>query len=165
MPVRPDLDEAHPRAGLLGLAACYFGDRGLAEDLAQRRDSLGPDAACLVGLLTDLAVEGLDDLEHGDLIGRAGERVAPFHAAVAGQQRRPAQGREELLEELLWDATTLGQLLDRHRPIARASELGHRDDGVARLGGDGNHKVLSTARRGPGWVRIDWSRASAHNAL
>ena len=40
-----------PAAGLFGLAAGDFGDRGLAEDLAQGGDALGPDAAGLVGLL------------------------------------------------------------------------------------------------------------------
>jgi hypothetical protein len=58
---------------------------------------------------------------------------------VAGQQAGPAQGREELLEELLGDVAALGQLLDRHRPLARAGQLGHRDDRVARLRGDRDH--------------------------
>ena len=39
--------------------------------LRRARDALGPDAAGLIGLLADLAVEGLHDLEHGDLFGRA----------------------------------------------------------------------------------------------
>jgi hypothetical protein len=59
---------------------------------------------------------------------------------VAGQQAAPPQGREELLEELLGDLATLGQLLDRNRPIAGAGELGERYDGVAGLGGDRDQK-------------------------
>ena len=69
-----ELNEVHAAAGLFGLAAGYFGDRGLAEDFAQGGDALGPDAARLVGLVADFAVEGLDDVEDGDLLGRAGER-------------------------------------------------------------------------------------------
>src|SRR6476469_1293041 len=99
--MRADLDEVHPRAGLFGLAAGYFGDRGLAEDFAQGGDSLGPDAARLVGLVADFAVEGLNDVEDGDLLGRAGQGVAAAHAAVAGEEPVAAQGGEKLLEELL----------------------------------------------------------------
>src|SRR3954451_18954916 len=50
-------DVVHPRAGLLGLAAGDVGDRRRAEDLAQRLDSLGPDAAGLLALLAQAAVE------------------------------------------------------------------------------------------------------------
>jgi hypothetical protein len=52
---------------------------------------------------------------------------------VAGQQTAAAQGREELLEELLGNIATLGQLLDRDRAIAGAGELRHRNDRIARL--------------------------------
>src|SRR4051812_49003809 len=96
-------NEVHPGTGLFGLAAGDFGDRGLAEDFAQGGDSLGPDAAGLVGLGADFAVERLNDVEHGDLFGWTRERVAAAHAAVAGQQAVAAQGREELLEKLLRD--------------------------------------------------------------
>jgi len=58
-------DEVHPAVGLFGLAAGDFGDRRLAEDLAQGGDALGPDAAGLVGLVADFAVEDLDDVEDG----------------------------------------------------------------------------------------------------
>src|SRR3954453_6307556 len=95
---RSSSDEVHAAAGLFGLAAGDFGDRGLAEDLAQGGDALGPDAAGLAGLGADFAVEGLDDVEDGDLLGRAGQGVPPAHAAVAGEEAVAAQGREELLE-------------------------------------------------------------------
>src|ERR1044072_7996931 len=139
---RANLDEVHARAGLLGLAAGDFGDRGLAEDLAQGGDTLGPDTPCLVGLLTDLAVEGLDDLQHGDLIGRTGGGVAAFQPTVTSQQSGSPQGRKELLEELLGDRAALGQLLDRNRSLPRAGQLRHRYYRVTRLRSDGNHVVF-----------------------
>jgi len=52
---------------------------------------------------------------------------------VAGQQAGAAQGREELLEELLGDVAALRQLLDRYRPISGSRELRQGDDGVADL--------------------------------
>ena len=39
-----------------------------------------------LGFLADFAVQGLDDLEHGDLVGGPGQRVAALHPPVAGQQ-------------------------------------------------------------------------------
>ena len=63
-----------PAADLVGLAAGDVGDRGLAEDVARASTPSLPDPAGLLALLADLAVESLDDLEHGDLLGRAGER-------------------------------------------------------------------------------------------
>src|ERR1700710_3198405 len=105
-------DEVHAGAGLFGLAAGDFGDRRLAEDLAQGADALRPDAAGLVGFGADFAVEGLDDLEHRDLFGRSREGVAAAHAAMAGQQTGASEGREELLEELLGDVPAFGQLFD-----------------------------------------------------
>src|ERR1700753_863280 len=98
--------------------------------------SPAPDAAGLVGFGADFAVEGLDDLEDGDLFRRARERVAAAHAAVAGEEAGAAQGREELLEELLGDVAACGQLFDRHRPLPGTSELRQRDDRIARLRGD-----------------------------
>ena len=88
----------------------------------------------------DLAVERLDDLEHGDLLRRAGERVAALDAALALQQAVAAQGREQLLEELHRHPAALGDLRDRDRALARARELGHRDDRVAGLRGDRDHR-------------------------
>src|ERR1700761_6705927 len=111
------LDEVHAGAGLFGLAAGYFGDRRLAEDIAEGADALGPDAAGLVGFGADFAVEGLDDLEHGDLFGRTGEGVAAAHPAMAGEQTGPAKGREELLQELLGDVPTFRKFFYRHGPL------------------------------------------------
>src|SRR3954471_12929875 len=114
--MRPDLDEVHAAAGGLGLAASDFGDRGLAEDLAQGGDALGPDATGLVGLLADLAVECLDDLGHRDLLrpargwsprtptptpprGGGGGGAPPARGGVFVGGGGGAGGREELLEE------------------------------------------------------------------
>src|ERR1700742_1502361 len=118
------LDEVHAGAGLFGLAAGDFGDRRLAEDLAEGADALRPDAAGLFGFRADFAVEGLDDLEDGDLFRRSGEGVAAAHAAVAGEETGAAEGREELLEELLGDVAAFGELFDRHRSLPRSGELG-----------------------------------------
>ena len=119
-----------PDAGLLGLAAGNVGDRRVAERGAQRLHPLLPDPAGLLSLLADDAIEGLDDLEHVDLIGRLGQRVPALGAAVADQDPRAAERREELLEELDRDAAPLGHLADRHGAVARAGQLGKRDHRV-----------------------------------
>ena len=106
----------------------------------------------LLGLLADLAVEGLDDLEDGDFVGRTGERVAAFHPPVGGQEAAAAQGREQLLEELLGHPAALGDLFDRDRALAGARQLRHRDDGVAGLRGDRDH--LSFLPHGPDPARL-----------
>ena len=74
----------------------------------------------------DLAVERLDHLEHGDLVGRAGERVAALHSAMTDQEPGATQGREELLEELDRDPAPLGDLPDRHRALAGARQFRQR---------------------------------------
>src|SRR5438045_947610 len=101
---RCESDVVHPRPRLLALAAGDVGDRGGAEGRAKGLHSFLPDATGLLALLTDDAVEGLDDLEHVDLVGGLGERVAALGAAVADQDSGASQGREELLEELHRDA-------------------------------------------------------------
>ena len=90
-----------------------------------------PPASSACG--ADFAVEGLDDLEHGDLFGRPREGVAAAHPAVAGEETGAAEGREELLEELLGDVPAFRKLFDRHRPLPRSGELGERNDRIARL--------------------------------
>ena len=112
-----------PASEALGLAAGDLGDRGAAEDFAQRPHPIGPDASRLVGLLADLAVEGLDYLEHVYLLRRAGKRVTTLDATVAGQKPGPAQGREELLEELLGDVPALRELFDRDRALAPSGRV------------------------------------------
>jgi hypothetical protein len=79
----------------------------------------------------ELAVEQLDDLEHGHLGGLAGERVAALHAALGAQDAAAAQDREELLEELDRDVAAAGELADRDWAVAAgARELGERAQGV-----------------------------------
>ena len=87
------------------------------------------------------ALERLDDLEDGDLLGRAGERVAALHAALALQDPRAPQRREQALEELDRDVAAAGDLADRHRAGgARASQLRQRADGV------GDFEVMVSTR-------------------
>ena len=68
----------------------------------------------------ELAVEQLDDLEHGDFGGVAGEGVAALHSALGAQHARPAQHGEELLEELHRDVAAAGELADRDRAASPA---------------------------------------------
>ena len=75
----------HRGAGAVDLAARYLGDRGAAEDLAQGADAVGPDAPGLVGLLSDLSVERLHDLQDVDLLRRPSQRVAALDAAMTAQ--------------------------------------------------------------------------------
>src|SRR4029077_10098062 len=124
------LDVVHPGAGPLGLAAGDVGDCRIAEGGPQRLHPLVPDASGLLALLAENPIEGLDDLEDVDLVCGAGERVAALGAAVADQDARAAQGREELLEELDGDAAALGDLADRHRALAGARQLRQRDHRV-----------------------------------
>ena len=74
------------------------------------------------------AVEQLDDLEHGDLVGGSrAKRVAALDAALGAQHAGAAQRREELLEELDRDVAAAGELADRDRAgAAAAAELGER---------------------------------------
>ena len=71
-----------------------------------------------LGAGAERAVEQLDDLEHGDLRGLAGERVAALHAALGAQDAGAAQHGEELLEELDRDVAAARQLADRDRAVA-----------------------------------------------
>src|SRR5204862_3079937 len=135
-------DVVHPRARLLGLAAGDVRDRRRAEHLAEGFDALGPDAAGLLALLPQAAVQRLDDLQDVDLLRGPGQRVAALDAAVALEEAVAAEGREELLEELDGHRPALRNLGDRDRAIARSGELGHRDDGVAGLRSDRDHSVV-----------------------
>src|SRR5919109_2235038 len=94
MAARGGLYVVHAGAGPLGLAAGYVLDGGGAEGRAQRLHPLLPDPAGLLSLLADHPVQRLHDLEHVDLIGRPGQRVAALGAAMADQDPRPPQGRE-----------------------------------------------------------------------
>src|SRR3954451_417634 len=78
-------------------------------------DRLGPDRAGLLGVGAELALEQLDHLEHGDLAGWPGERVAAAHAALALQDPGAAQRGEQPFEELHRDVAAPGDLPDRHR--------------------------------------------------
>src|SRR4051812_22284294 len=114
-PPRPwyvSLDVVHVRAGGAGFALQDLGDGRLAQHGSGRRGGLGEDA---LGAATERAVEQLDDLEHGDLPGRAGERVAALDTALGLQDSRPAQDREQLLEELDRNVAPPRQLADRDR--------------------------------------------------
>ncbi len=102
------------------------------------------------------AVEELDDLEDGDLVGRAGEGVAALDAALGAQDAGAAQGGEELLEELHRDVAAAGELADRDGgAVARAAELGQRLERVGGFRGDRDHRSL----------RVRWPGRSYATAL
>src|SRR5215207_5081290 len=127
---RRESDVVHARAGSLGLAARDVCDRGGAEGGTERLHPLLPDSTGFLPLLADDAVQGLHDLEDVDVIRRAGQPVTALGAAVADQDSRPAQRREELLEELNRDIAAIGDLTDRHRGVAGAGELRQRQHRV-----------------------------------
>ena len=88
-----------------------------AEDAAQCLDAVGPDAAGLGALVADPPVERLNDLEHGDVVRRAGKPEATLGTTLGDQQAVTPQGAEQLLEELNGNAAPLGDDRDRDRPI------------------------------------------------
>src|SRR3954452_24438986 len=132
------LDVVHRGAGLGGLALDHVGDRRASQDLARGGRRLGEDA---VGVAAERTVEELDDLERGDLGGRAAERVAALHPALRAQDSGAAQDGEELLEELHGDVAPAGEVADRHGPLAGAPELGERAERVRALRRDRDHDV------------------------
>src|SRR3954451_4718935 len=91
--VRPGSDVIHRRARRLGLAACGIRDRDRAKLLAHGLDSVDPDRPGPRGLAAQRALERLDHLEHGDLRGRARERIAPLDPALALQDPCSPEGR------------------------------------------------------------------------
>jgi hypothetical protein len=108
----PGSDEVHGGAGRASLGVSHVGDARLRQHGAGCRGRLGEDAR---GVLADRPVEQLDNLEHTHLLSRFGEAVAPLDPALGPQQPGPAQGGEQLLEELHGDVAPLGQLGDRDR--------------------------------------------------
>ena len=104
-----------------------------------------------VRALADGPVEQLDELEHGDLAGGPGERVAALDAPLRAEDPGPRGRREQLLEELGRDLTPPRELGDRYRPpVAVAVELDQRAQRVGRLGGDRDHgRSRSTAEPQP----------------
>src|SRR5262245_49100969 len=132
------LDVVHGRAGVAGLAIDDVADRGGGEHVAGGCGGVGEDA---LGVAAERAVEQLDDLEHRDLVRRAGKRVAALDPALRAQDARAAHDGEELLEELHRDLAAAGELADRHRPLAAAAaELGQGTEGVRALGRDREHR-------------------------
>jgi hypothetical protein len=67
---------------------------------------------------------------------------------VALEESVATERGEELLEELNRHPAPFGDLSDRDRAVARARELGHRDDGVPGLRRDRDHPALCTGRDG-----------------
>ena len=59
-------------------------------------------------------IQELDDLQDGDLSARPGEAVAAPHAPLRAKYSGPAQGSEQLLQELHRDLAPAGELGDRH---------------------------------------------------
>src|SRR4051812_15471465 len=85
------LDVVHRRAGVAVLALDDVGDRGAREHRAGGLGRLGEDR---FRARAQLAVEHLDDLQHGDLGRLARERVAALHAALGAQDPAAPQHRE-----------------------------------------------------------------------
>ena len=93
-----------------------------SEDILQRLAGLLPYLArgtergvgyvahptCRAAGWTDLTVEDLDDVEHGDLLRRHREAVPSMRPAAALYDIRPAKLAEDLLEEPLGDVLAAG---------------------------------------------------------
>ncbi|MEA2496385.1 MAG: hypothetical protein QOJ29_4296 [Thermoleophilaceae bacterium] len=133
-------DVVHLRARGPRLALRDLGDRDRAQLLAHRLDRLQPDLALRRGVAVEGALERLDHLEHSQLGGRAGERVAALHPALGVQDARAPQRREQSLQELDRDLPAARDLADGYRTTGTAArELGQGPDCIRRLGRDGEH--------------------------
>src|SRR3954454_25161732 len=120
MAAGPLSDVVHRDARVAGLALDDRRDRRRFEDGSRGGGGVAEDA---LSVADEGDVEELDDLEHRDLAGAAGEGVAALDAALGLQHAGPAQGREELLEELHRDVAAARELADRDRAVAGAADL------------------------------------------
>jgi hypothetical protein len=139
----PPSDVEHGGGSEARLALLHVGDAEARQELGEARAGLGPDAlrgrgdALVAPGRGDAAVDRLHHLEDGHLRRGPPEGVAALHAALALQDARTAQAREELLQEVERDRAGLGDLEDRDRPAGSPlGELRQRDDGGAALLGD-----------------------------
>ena len=149
LPARPRGDarcgtSARRRRGLLPRRRRH---RRLGE---HRRAAAAAAANTPVASGAERAVEQLDELEHGDLVGGPGEAVAALDAALGAQDAGAAQRREQLLEELHRDLAAARELGDRDRArVAVAVQLDQRAQRVRRLGGDRDHRGPIVCRLSP----------------
>ena len=138
-----------PVAVLLGLLAFALPWTGPAQPRVTIRlatqspltagPALGGDE---IRLGAQLALEQLDDLEHGHVARRAGEAVAALHPPLGLQDARAAQRGEQALQELRGDVAGAGEVADRHRcRVAAARQLGESAQRVGRLASDHQHAV------------------------
>src|SRR3954451_12960320 len=108
----------------------------------------------------DRALEGLDDIIHGDLLGGAGEPVAAVGAAGALHQVGPLEPGHDLLQVGQGQALGLGDGLEADRLLGLlAPELDHEPHAILRLGGE-DHGPKSYQRgrcSHRGWTMADWS--------
>src|SRR4051794_6729063 len=120
--------EAHTGPQKLGGAGVVGVDLARADD---RAVGVGGDALDR----RDAALERLDDLGHGDVVGRPREQVAAPRAAPALDEAGLAQPRDEVLEVGEGQAVGLRDLGERHRAGAAARRELHEDPyAVLRLG-------------------------------
>jgi hypothetical protein len=93
-------------------------------------------------------VDGPDDVGQGDVLGRPGEPVAAFSAALAAEQVRSFQVGQDPEEELERDVLCLGDGVGLDRFLGRLrGQLHHRPNGVVDLYRD-PHAHQSVAVRG-----------------
>src|SRR5919206_2321288 len=159
----PGLGVAGQLADVLGQAAGgHVGQRDLLDDRPEVRphgdphldERLGrPVVGHVLGPAAahggQRALDGADDVGHGDLLGPAVEPVAAVRAALAAHQAGLAQVAEDVLEELQRDALRLRDRVALRRAVGGRRELDRRADGVVRLRRDAHAGILPKAGRPP----------------
>ena len=95
------------------------------------------------------ALDGVDDLQHGDLIRRAGQAIAAADAFARGHDPGLLQLRENLGEEARRDALQLRQLPAAQRRVARGGEPEQAVEAVFNAGRQMCHNADNNH---PSWI-------------